>query len=246
MEMRKVVPKGLFISLFFISSIVSAGLKYVDSVDLDVGECYFFDNETQTFALSNITGGSEVTIDIGSLHIAGGGWDYSFVGKIIVTASDLYWKNSSGQIADAWFTDSSATMTVIATTLTDNLTSTEIFNPTTNPGGVVLLTALMNDADGYWEVKETAVENPTYGDDHFIGNTHYAMTGGELQTGSLLRMLDFRAIWDFDSCSPSNISRFNQDIYSGTPSLEMIPDGIPEPATLLLVALGSLLCGRKK
>lgn len=239
MELRKVSLKGLFISLLCISSIATAGLKYVDSVDLDVGECYFFDNAAQQFELSTITGGSEVTVDIGSLHIDGGGWDYSFVGKIIVTASDLYWKNSSGQVADAWFTNSSATMTVIATTLTDNLTSTEIFNPTTNPEGVVLLTALMNDADGYWEVKETGDYT-----NHFYGDTHYAITGGELTTGSLLRMSDFRAVWDFESCSPANISRFNQDIYSGTPSLELMPD-VPEPATFLLLAAGGLLCRKR-
>lgn len=245
MERRKDVLNGLIISLFILSSVACAGLKYVDSIDLDVGECYFFDNAAQQFELSTITGGSEVAIDVGNIHIAGGGWDYSFEGSIVVTASDLFYKNSTGQTAEAWFTNGSsmgtATVTIVATTLTDKLTNTQIFNPTTNPGGVVLLTALMNDADGYWQVKE-------YGDyeDWFYGNTHYAIDSGELVNGSLLRMLDFRAVWDLGSCSPYNISRFNQDIYSGTPSLELIPDGIPEPATLLLLALGGALCRRKK
>lgn len=245
MEMRKVVLNGLFISLFLMSSLASAGLKYIDSVDLDVGECYFFDNAAQQFVLSTTTGESEVPIDIGSLHIAGGGWDYSFTGSLVVTASDLYWKNPSGQRAEAWFENGSsmgtATVTVIATTLTDKLSGTEIFNPTTNPGGVILLTALMNDADGYWQVKETG----DY-EDEFFGDTHYAIDSGELVSGSLLRMLDFRARWDLGVCSPFDISGFNQDIYSGQPSLQLIPDGIPEPASLLLLALGGCLCGRKR
>jgi len=239
MEMRKA---GLIVGglLFCITPIAFASLKYVDSVDLDLGECYFFDNAAQQFVLTTPTGSSEVPVDIGSLHIAGGGWDYSFVGKIMITPSNLFWKNSSGNVAEAWFTNSSATMTIIASTLVDNLTSEELFNPTTNPGGVVLLTALMNDSDGYWQVKESGSYT-----DHLFGDTHYAITGGELYNGSLLRMLDFRAIWDLDSCSPANISRFNQNLYSGTPSLELLPDAIPEPATLLLFAAGGLLFRKK-
>jgi hypothetical protein len=245
MEMREVYLKGFFISLLCISSIASAGLKYVDSVDLDIGECYFFNNAAQQFALSTPTGGSVVAVDAGSLHISGGGWDYSFSGSIVVTPSSLFFKNSSGQKAQAIFTNTSpagtATMSIVATTLIDLTTSTVIFDPTTNPGGVVMLTATMNDSDSRWLVSESGDYT-----DHFFGDTHYAITGGDLMTGSLLRMLDFRAVWDFDACSPYNISRFNQDIYSGTPSVELIPDAVPEPATLLLIAAGGLLCGRKK
>lgn len=240
MKMERVLKTAVVALFFIVYTSAFGGLQYVDSVDLDVGECYFFDNAAQQFVLSTITGGSEVTIDVGNIHIAGGGWDYSFTGKMVVTPSDLYYKNTSGQKAQAIFTNSSATLSIIAATLTDETTSTEIFNSTTNPEGVVLLTAAMNDSDGYWLVSETG----DY-EDHFYGDTHYAITGGELMNGSLLRMLDFRAIWDFDACAPENISRFNQDIYSGTPSLEMIPDGIPEPATLGLIALGGLLCRRK-
>lgn len=237
MEMRKIFFAILLACITFASP---AALKYVDSVDLDVGECYFYNNAIQQFVLTTPSGSSEVPVDIGSLHIAGGGWDYSFVGKILVTGSDLVWKNSTGQVAEAWFANSSATLTVIATTLINNLTSEEIFNPTTNPGGVVLLTALMNDADGYWQVKETGSYT-----NHLFGDTHYAITGGELYDGSLFRMLDFRAIWDFGLCLPSNITGFNQDLYSGAPSLELIPDAVPEPATLVLIAAGGLLCRKK-
>ncbi len=237
------MKRNVFLFVLVCMSIVtlpSFALLYVDSVDLDVGECYFFDNASQQFGLSNTTGGSEVTVDIGSFHVAGGGWDYSFTGTIVVTESDLIYKNPSGAQAQAIFTNSSATMTIIATTLTENATSTEIINPTTNPGGVVLLTAAMNDDDNMWLVTETGAY-----EDHFLGDTHYEITGGELVNGSLLRMLDFRAVWDFNTCSPYNISGFNQDIYSGTPSLEMIPDGIPEPATLLLLGLGGFFIRKK-
>jgi hypothetical protein len=87
MKNKKVVQKSLVI-LFIISSAASAGLKYVDAVDLDLGECYFFDNSAQQFRLYTAAGSSEVTVDIGSLHIADGGWDYSFTGRIIITPSD--------------------------------------------------------------------------------------------------------------------------------------------------------------
>ena len=239
MDMRKVLERG-WVAVLIISSITSAGLKYVDAVDLDLGECYFFDNAAQQFQLFTTAGSSEVTIDIGSLHIAGGGWDYSFAGKIIITPSDLYYKNSSGQRASAYFTNSDATLTIVASTLTDKQTAEEIVNPTTNPEGVVLLTAVMNDEEGVWLVSETG----DY-DNHFYGYTHYAITGGELKDGSLLRMLDFRAVWDFDACLPANISRFDRDLYSGMPSLEMIAE-IPEPATILLLAVGGLLYRRGK
>jgi hypothetical protein len=143
-------------------------------------------------------------------------------------------------MAYAYFTNSAATMTIVASTLTDKQTAEQIVNPTTNPEGVVLLTAVMDDEDGFWLVSETGdYEN------HFYGYTHYAITGGELKDGSLLRMLDFRAVWDFDACSPTNISRFDQNLYSGMPSLELIPE-IPEPATVLLLALGGLLYRRGK
>ncbi|HQJ68674.1 MAG TPA: PEP-CTERM sorting domain-containing protein [Anaerohalosphaeraceae bacterium] len=234
MKCKKAVQKT-WIILFIFSSAAFAGLKYVDVVDLDLGGCYFFDNAAQQFRLFTAAGGSEVTIDIGSLHIAGGGWDYSFTGKIIVTPSDLYYKNSSGQRAHAFFTNSDATLTIVASTLTDKQTAEEIVNPTTNPEGVVLLTAVMNDEDGFWMVSETG----NY-DNHFYGYTHYAITGGELKEGSLLRMLDFRAVWDFDACLPTNISRFDQDLYSGMPSLELIAE-IPEPATMLMLGLSSML-----
>mgnify|MGYP007112927838 CR=1 FL=1 len=144
MDMRKVLQRG-WVAVLIISSITSAGLKYVDAVDLDLGECYFFDNAAQQFQLFTTAGSSEVTVDVGSLHIAGGGWDYSFAGKIIITPSDLYYKNSSGQRASAYFTNSDATLTIVASTLTDKQTAEEIVNPTTNPEGVVLLTAVMND-----------------------------------------------------------------------------------------------------
>ncbi|HOT73725.1 MAG TPA: PEP-CTERM sorting domain-containing protein [Anaerohalosphaeraceae bacterium] len=234
MKCKKAVQKT-WIILFIFSSAAFAGLKYVDVVDLDLGGCYFFDNAAQQFRLFTAAGGSEVTIDIGSLHIAGGGWDYSFAGKIIITPSDLYYKNSSGQRASAYFTNSDATLTIVASTLTDKQTAEEIVNPTTNPEGVVLLTAVMNDEDGFWMVSETG----NY-DNHFYGYTHYAITGGELKEGSLLRMLDFRAVWDFDACLPTNISRFDQDLYSGMPSLELIAE-IPEPATMLMLGLSSML-----
>jgi len=234
MDMRKVLQRG-WVAVLIISSITSAGLKYVDAVDLDLGECYFFDNAAQQFRLFTAAGGSEVTIDIGSLHVSGGGWDYSFTVKIIITPSDLYIENSSGQKASAYFTNSGATLTVVASTLTNKQTAEQIVNPTTNPEGVVLLTAVMNDEDGFWLVSETG----DY-DNHFYGYTHYAITGGELKDGSLLRMLDFRAVWDFDACSPANISRFDRDLYSGMPSLEMIAE-IPEPATMLMLGLGSML-----
>jgi len=239
MKCKKAVQKT-WIILFILSSAASAGLKYVDTVDLDLGECYFFDNAAQQFRLFTAAGSSEVTVDVGSLHVAGGGWDYSFTGKIIITPSDLYYKNSSGQRASAFFTNSDATMTIVASTLTDKQTAEQIVNPTTNPEGVVLLTAVMNDEDGFWLVSETG----DY-DNHFYGYTHYAITGGELKDGSLLRMLDFRAVWDFDACSPANISRFDRDLYSGMPSLEMIAE-IPEPATVLLLAVGGLLYRRGK
>ena len=234
MKCKKAVQKT-WIILFILSSAAFAGLKYVDVVDLDLGGCYFFDNAAQQFRLFTAAGGSEVTIDIGNLHIAGGGWDYSFTGKIIVTPSDLYAKNSSGQKAHAFFTNSDATLTIVASTLTDKQTAEEIVNPTTNPEGVVLLTAVMNDEEGVWLVSETG----DY-DNHFYGSTHYAITGGELKDGSLLRMLDFRAVWDFDACLPASISRFDQDLYSGMPSLELIAE-IPEPATMLMLGLGSML-----
>ncbi|MEJ5259610.1 MAG: hypothetical protein WHS88_05410 [Anaerohalosphaeraceae bacterium] len=241
------VGKGWAVLYLFIAFVAAAsgGLKYVDAIDLDLGEFYFYNHSTQQFVLFTSLGGSEVPIDVGNIHIAGGGWDYSFVGKIIVTASDLFWKNTSGAKAQAIFTNGSslgpATMTIIATELTDMTSGTVLFNSSSHPGGVVLLTAQMNDSDNMWLVSETG--NYT---DAFVGDTQYAITGGELKNGSLLRMLDFRAVWALGQCGPANISVFNQNLYSLLPSLELIPFGIPEPMSLGLLAVGALLTLKRK
>lgn len=227
-----------------ISSGAMGGLKFVDAIDLDIGEFSFFNNTTKQFVLSTALGGSEVPIDVGNISILGGGWDYTFVGKIVVTASDLVMDLSSSGTAMAIFSNGSgsgtATMTIIATTLTDKTTGIDVFNPTTHPGGVVLLTATMDPEDDEWYVWETGRYT-----DAFIGDTHYAITGGELKNGSLLRMSDFRAVWALGDCGPTNITAFNKDLYSSLPSLEMIPD-VPEPMTLLLLASGGLLAVRRK
>lgn len=235
---------ALFVCVFF-NAAASGGIKYVDAIDLDISEFYFYSHTTQQFVLSTSLGGSEVPIDAGNIHIAGGGWDYSFVGKIIVTASDLSWKNSSGVRAQAVFTNRSsagpATMTIIATEMTDLTSGTVLFNSSSHPGGVVLLTAEMNDGDNMWLISETG--NYT---DAFVGDTQYAITGGDLKNGSLLRMLDFRAVWALGQCGPANISMFNQNLYSLLPSLEIIPFGIPEPLSFVLLAGGGLLTLKRK
>ncbi len=233
---------GLFVFAF--CAVSFGGLKYVDAIDLNIREFYFYNNTTRQFVLSTPLGDSEVPIDAGHISVLGGGYDYLFVGKIVVTASDLVLDISSGGTAAAIYANGSsvgtATMTIIATTLTDLTTGLDIFNPTTHPDGVVLLTALMNSEDDEWYVWETGRYT-----DAFVGDTHYQITGGELKEGSLLRMSDFRAVWALGACGPENISSFNRDLYSSLPSLEIIPD-VPEPMTMLLVAAGGLLAMRRR
>lgn len=246
MTMGRGCTKALatFFVFILLGSVALGGLKYVEAIDLDISEFYFYNNTTKQFVLSNSSGGSEVPIDVGNIAILGGGWDYTFVGKIVVTASDLTLDMSSNGTAMGIFSNGSsagtATMTIIATTLTDKTSGIDIISPTTHPGGVVLLTASMNSEDDEWYVWETGKYT-----DAFVGDTHYEITGGELKDGSWLRMSDFRAVWALGACGPANITAFNKNLYSSLPSLEIIPD-VPEPATVLLLAAGGLAVLRRK
>ncbi|HOQ05964.1 MAG TPA: PEP-CTERM sorting domain-containing protein [Anaerohalosphaeraceae bacterium] len=225
-----------FLAFLLLAGVSSGGFKYVDAIDLDISEFSFYNNTAKQFVLSTLLGGSEVPIDVGNISVFGGGWDYTFVGRMVVTASDLAADLSSGGRAMAVFSNGSsagpATMTIIATTLTDKISGIDIISPTTHPGGVVLLTARMNSEDDEWYVWETGKYT-----DAFIGDTHYEITGGELKDGSLLRLSDFRATWALGQCGPANITGFNQNLNSYLPSLEIMPD-VPEPATILLFGAG--------
>lgn len=236
----------LFISTCLIvcmSSVSLASLKYVDSLKLDIAESKFFDHTSNQFVLETPIGDTVVAVEIGDIHVFGGGWDYTFEGTITISSNSMAYTNPSGLRAQAAFWDDSATVTVTATSMTDKTTGTEIVNETTNPGGLVLLTAVMDNPDTYWWLLETSDHSNDYN-----GNTHYQITGGDLHNGSLLRMFDSAASWAFPGCSPDPINNFNinQDVYCSTPVLEFIPDSVPEPATLLLLAAGGLLARKRK
>ena len=179
-------------------------------------------------------------IDTGDIRSAGSvEYDYAFEGTVEITPCDELWPlgvSQGSQITGVFDNTGSAgvsTITVTATSVWDVATNTPILN------NVVLLTAQMVNADGYWYLSELSTPN------NYQGTTEYQITGGALFNGSVMRMDDSVGYFAFPGSTP--VSNFGVDMSSAAPAIDLIDsDAIPEPATMFLLGLGAICFMRKK
>lgn len=212
---------------------------YVDAISLDVGDCFYYDNANSRFVLKTPTGGSEIAVELGDIHVFGGGYDYDFTGTISVTPSNETGSGDLGGRPYATF-GTGATMTITLDQIREKATDTLL---DFDAGDILLVAEIVAlpgaDVADNWYLIEAA-NDP----DKFVSvDLAYRMTGGELVDGDVLKMLDFEATWSFPLTIPEN-SAFDADMRSKDPSL-LISAVVPEPATLILLLAGGWFIRKK-
>ena len=162
-------------------------------------------------------------------------YEYGITGTITVTPSLLTQDNSSGGLAAGEFAGG-ATLTI----------NGELINRDTSAvlASGDLLVGLMDSPD--WTLEEWANQDVR-------GNTYFSVTGGELLSGvdlggETLYIGDFQAVFSFitglGTLLGSDPDVFGTASYSGWISNTLIV-AVPEPCTLVLLALGGLLLRKK-
>ena len=160
------------------------------------------------------------TVPVITADVSVGSWDYSFSGTVSLTQCFLQNDNSSGGVASGDFAGG-ATLSI----------SGDLWAKS-DPGTLLvddglILEALMQSED--WVLHEASYLG-------IDGSTLFSPTGGHL-TGGTLTLGDFSADFSYQFVSPS--PDFFDQTYSGLVSTIQITS-IPEPATMILLAMGGL------
>ncbi len=242
MKRNRVLLIALFLCAFLIVSQASHALLYVDIMSLDVGTAvYYHADTTPYFGLANSSGGPDVTVDIGNLHVFGGGYDYDFInGSITVGPSNQTASGVNGTLPYAIF-ETGATLTVTANAIKEKSSGTIVLGDGVND--FVLLEAQIVAVPGSpvgdaWYLMEAADDPGKY----VSFDLAYQITGGELFDGDEFRMFDFDADWSFVQTGGNP---FTEDLTCDTPRL-YVSSEVPEPATLMLLLAGGFMIRKKK
>jgi hypothetical protein len=228
----------LSIALLIVSSPGFAVLTF-DALLMDTEAVVWFDyNATggSHFQQEDTSGNTTVQVTRGDLRVAGDlNYTYRFEGTIQVTPADY-----AGGSTNGFFTNNLggavSVMTINADRVFEIATGTEIIS---TPVTLLIAEMLPDDPSPYYDW----IFAPDGGDGGYAGTVHYDMTGGELHSGSTVRMYDFQATYKMQDTTPT--SGFSADKTSLHPQITLVAE-IPEPATMVLLGLGGLLLRCKK
>jgi hypothetical protein len=220
---------ALLIVLLFFTSISSAEIIYDMQLLINSGTQWFTDGSDPSFSIDDFCSG------IISTYSNPTSYDYLIQeGSVTVTALDLLSDNDpGGTVADGTF-EGGAIMTVSGEVWEDG-GSSALYDG-------VLLIAVMDSTD--WDMTETPTFNKVTGQNYFTPSD----TGTyEFETGANTGLIigNFGAVFSMDVSQPT-VTDFSTTDYTSLVPKILINAETPEPASLCLLAFGTLFITLKR
>jgi hypothetical protein len=237
MKIVRFLAAGMFLISLFLSNCAYAVL--IDDIQGTLLQTQWYSGSTDTFQTKAI-GGFPADIDMLEFStVNSSGTEYVlFGGSFSITPSALIADQTATNGGRAKGTFASGATLTISGDLFRNDFSAVVAS------GDLIVAEIMNN----WQLEEMAV--PPYPINTVRGHAYFNITGGALFNGASnldgLVLNDFSLNFTFELCTPAvtDFATTSATYECGTPKVQFGP--VPEPATAMLLGLGTLAIFRKK